>query len=498
MKPLFQALSAVLCFGAIRGKKKRLPMPPLAAAVLLALFWGALAACKAEEETGPAIEMLVQFYDTNQNYVEVPALTPPEGESEDAQAIRAINQELEELARYYRSVLELGGETLESTWCLCYPSETDRYVNLVLFQKDGFAAVNSDGGSIRTWCYDKEDKSPMELREALEQAGLTREQLLADLEQFVRAEQSGESGQSFDAEIQGFRMGEDGDAVFYLAVDLGTNRPLAGPNQLYLWEDGVFCPYDVTDAGGGAVPLVPAEEALDLEPPLWRQWYFAGEEPEGGFTKPPQDPPEEVLVRTALEDYLFLGEYGQAPQLTVLLDQPLGSQNLMVVRVEGYPHVGGLDNLVWGVWDRSTRSVVGEVYALRGDESAVSYWTQGEETCLLLTNNTVNHGYESSQGLYYFRFGPQGLEPISQLPQSARPAGVEVPEDEIFLAQHGEIPREIETARAGYWQDHLVQPNGQGVDLFTRTEGWDEAFPRGDCPQWSFAGHLPFGTDAED
>ena len=260
--------------------------------------------------------------------------------------------------------------------------------------------------------------------------------------------------------------------------------------QLYLWEDGTLRRYDAMTSGEETVPLVPAEECADLEPPLWRQWYFASGEPEGGFAQPDQDRPEEVLARTALEDYLWMtGE----PQLTVLLDYPLGNQSLIVVRVEGYPHAAGLDNLVWGVWDDSTRSVAGEAYFLRGDQSAISYWTEGEELHLLLTNCTVYQGYGTGGGLAYFRFGPQGLEPVSQLPRSARSTGVEVPEDAVFLNTDQGVTGADAAGASEYWYDHQVLPTVHGAELFVRTPGWEETYMRtGGLPQWTYMGYLPF------
>ena len=469
-------------------QKRRPPVWLLLLAVLVVLTCGGLVSCRTEREGNQRFQMVLQYYDVNQNYIEIPRLLALEGEEPD-EAMTDLNQELEELADYYRSVLELGGESLESAWCLLYPTETERYVNLVLFQKDEFSYINSGDGNVQTWCYDKGDGSLVTLREALELAGLSEDLLFSGLEQFVRS-QPGQEGLSCTTELRGFRIREDGGVVFYLTADLGTNDPYVGPMQLYLWEDGTLRRYDAMTSGEETVPLVPAEECADLEPPLWRQWYFAGGEPEGGFAQLDQDRPEEVLARTALEDYLWMtGE----PQLTVLLDYPLGNQSLIVVRVEGYPHAAGLDNLVWGVWDDSTRSVAGEAYFLRGDQSAISYWTEGEELHLLLTNCTVYQGYGTGGGLAYFRFGPQGLEPVSQLPRSARSTGVEVPEDAVFLNTDQGGTGADAAGASEYWYDHQVLPTVHGAELFVRTPGWEETYMRtGGLPQWTYMGYLPF------
>ena len=85
-------------------------------------------------------------------------------------------------------------------------------------------------------------------------------------------------------------MGGDGQPLFYLTARSDDREDSAadavsGAEHLYIWSAGTFTRYNPYDLHR-LPPLVPAEECLDLDPPLWRQWHFADEKPEGGFTSP--------------------------------------------------------------------------------------------------------------------------------------------------------------------------------------------------------------------
>ena len=76
--------------------------------------------------------------------------------------------------------------------------------------------------------------------------------------------------------------------MFYLAAmvdgrELENGGYLDEWARLYIWDEGEFSRYSWAIWAEGMYPLVPAEETDQLDPPLWNQWYFAGEEPEGGF-----------------------------------------------------------------------------------------------------------------------------------------------------------------------------------------------------------------------
>ena len=462
-------------------QKKRPPFLVLFLAAALVLFCGGLVSCQRQEAAPPGIAMAVQYDGGNGTCIEIPTLVPPEGETLD-QGAAAINQDLEELAQSYDWVWDSDEGSLVAAQCLFFPSETARYLNLTFLQTgDGYAG----DGNIYTWCYDKETRTQVTVQQALEQAGLSEEQLCSSLDQYVAGNPGFASPVvtpvplDSPAQIVGFRMAEDGRAVFYLSVTTDFVSTWSGGEyepwiHLYVWEDGSFTRYDYL--AQRTAPLVPAEELISMDPPLWCQRYFG------------RETPEELLARTALEDFLYVSP---SPQLTTLLDYPAGDQHLLVVQVDGFPHVAGLSNLVWGVWDAGTGRLAGETYALRGDHPVVSHWVQGENLYLLLSSSGVGQGYETGQGLYAFQFGPQGLERLTQLPDAARSAGVPLPEDREFLS--------AEEGAFDYWYQHKALPTVGGVEVFVRTEGWEQTFPQtGDLPQWTYEGYVPFSQAAAE
>ena len=90
--------------------------------------------------------------------------------------------------------------------------------------------------------------------------------------------------------LEGFRMGADGQPVFYLTARVddrndAVSDAVSGSDNLYIWSRGTFSRYGQY-AADDLQPLVPVEETMKLDPPLWCQWYFDGGEPEGGFAAP--------------------------------------------------------------------------------------------------------------------------------------------------------------------------------------------------------------------
>ena len=287
-------------------KKKRPPILFFLLACALALLCGGLVSCQSASDTsgdgsptaGPGIAMALQYYDTYLNYIEIPTLVPPEGEELD-QAAASINQELAELAREYAWTQDSPGEEAiyTSQQCLFYPAETERYLNLVFYLNDG---SYSNDGDIRTWCYDKEEHALVTTQQALERSGLTEDLLCSDLEQYVTHNTDDTLPGALtpvpiqrSAQILGFRIGSDGRAVFYLSVTTGFTPTDTGGEydpwmHLFCWDNGSFSRCDAS--AQEAAPLVPAEETLQLDPPLWSQWSFAGTGPKGGYASSAQGP----------------------------------------------------------------------------------------------------------------------------------------------------------------------------------------------------------------
>lgn len=310
-------------------QKKRPPALLLALSCALALTCGGLVSCQSAAGgsasdtgedtppiTGPGIAMAIQYYDTSLNYIEVPTLVPPDGGELD-EAASSINQDLELLAQEYAWVQDSPGEetVYTSQQCLFYPAETDRYLNLVLYQNDG--SYGSSGG-IRTWCYDKEEQTLVTTQQALELAGLTEDLLCSGLDEYVTNNTNNTLAYALtpvpiqkSAQIQGFRIGGDGHVVFYLSVTTDFVHTDTGGEydpwwHIYRWENGSFIHYD--PASWETVRLVPAEETLSLDPPLWCQWNFAGIGPKGGYHSSavgPYDSSQEAyaaVLRNLLQD----------------------------------------------------------------------------------------------------------------------------------------------------------------------------------------------------
>ena len=131
--------------------------------------------------------------------------------------------------------------------------------------------------------------------DALALAGLNEKALLDQVAEQMEPEMNPE-GQGYQIALhrltlEGFRIKADGQPVFYLTgrmddVDDAVLDAVSGVDQLFIWEDRAVTVYDQYSLNA---PLVPAEETDRLDPPLWNQWYFAGEEPVGGFV--PVDTP---------------------------------------------------------------------------------------------------------------------------------------------------------------------------------------------------------------
>ena len=262
------------------GPKKRPPFLLMVLIAALILLCGNLVAFRPLPAE-PVLVMETQYYDDHANYLEIPALALPAGEENEA--VEAINAGLAQLGEEYAFVKTNLGMSCQ---CTLYPSTTGRYINLVFFEDD---STYGNDGYVRSWAYDKKEGTQVTQEDALALADTAEEELCGALEELIAADPEDPRGMYEPADIVGFRIKADGKPVFYLSafVDRAT-----GENQvvweewdrLYIWEDGTFSRYSCMKLwGDGQYPLVPAEETDKLDPPLWNQWYFAGEEPAGGF-----------------------------------------------------------------------------------------------------------------------------------------------------------------------------------------------------------------------
>ncbi len=269
------------------GPKKRPPVLLMALIALLILLCGNLVAFRPWPAE-PILVMETQYYDNHHNYLELPMLALPAGEKNEA--VEAINAGLTQLGEQYAFI---NADPGMSRRCVLYPSTTDRYLNLVFFETSNDHSGNEGYGTVRSWVYDKKEGAQVTEEDALALAGTTREALLSDLEEAIANDPEDPRGLYPDTPdpitLMGFRLKADGQPVFYLSAYLDSRVLENGGYYTqwrcpYIWDEGEFSPYAcMFSPDFEQYPLVPAEETDKLDPPLWNQWYFAGEEPQGGF-----------------------------------------------------------------------------------------------------------------------------------------------------------------------------------------------------------------------
>lgn len=194
--------------------------------------------------------------------------------------------------------------------------------------------------------------------------------------------------------------------------------------------------------------------------------------------EPRNDPQAVKLAKLALRE----ADYPTNPVLTVLLRQTIGERTLLLVEVEGGPHIAGLKNLVLGVYDEQTDEFVGDTFAIHGDEPGyTSWWGEDSGLYLLWTNTIYYQGYGTSNGLGYFRFGSDGLEPIYALPTCALDSGV--------LTDPAQAEGMLRDGADGeFWSTRKARPVVGGIDLYEAEPNW---MP-GQGEQWSYVGFVPF------
>ena len=289
------------------GPKKRPPLPLIILTAAVCLLCGNLVSCQ-QRPAAPVIAMETQYYDTWGNYVEIPALLLPDGEENEA--VDAMNAALDGLRDQYSGPLTPSEESRENQ-CLFYPSTTGRYLNLLFYQDRFKTDLNT--GHVFSLVYDLKEGALVSAEDALALAGLNESALLEQVTRQVQSQLDQRTeeiavqiapeyqNQGFqltlhNLTLEGFRIKADGQPVFYLTgreddADDGVLDVVSGSEQLYIWEDRKVDAYDQYNV---TLPnLVPAGETDRLDPPLWNQWYFAGEEPEGGFVSryvPGEDP----------------------------------------------------------------------------------------------------------------------------------------------------------------------------------------------------------------
>lgn len=458
-------------------KKKRPPLWLMVLVGAVILLCGSLVSCQSQTQT-VSLSMDTQYYDAKENYIEIPVLTG------SGEGVTAINEALTQLKADYQSVLDGSDQTSGETQCLLYPTETERYLSLVFFRTKYRTDLVT--GHVTSLVYDKKTGQQVTLAQALELAGQTEEGLCQALAQqfdpIVQKDNPDADVCIQNQALEGFRMGSDGQPVFYLTArtddrDDSVQDTVSGCEDLYIWQGGSFIRYDqynVTEPQ----PLVPAEECLDLDPPLWRQWYFAGDQPEGGFSSASGLSDAERTLLQALYEALN----GDIAADTM---EEAAPALLQAASLDGYTLAAASFQD-----SHSTYLVIGSIQEATGEFTAPAYVTSGQGGIPHIRMFLLN---ETPSLLYTFNSMSQGL--------SQGEAGVlSLTEGSLSWSWpvEGDILREGSQAQAdyaAYWDDHLALLSPGGVDVFVQT---NHDAVNGDGPQWVLDHNEQFYAVPED
>lgn len=254
-----------------KGQHRRPAFVILALVLLVILSCGWFFSFGAKAR-GLTVVMETQYYDSQGNCIEIPAVAPAGGG--EAPGAAALNQALDDLRSQYRLVLggTLSGPAGLENCCLFYLTQTDRYYNF-LFYRDEFR-TDLSCGHVTALVYDRRKDALVTLADALTLAGQTEDglcQALADqYDPQLKQENPAADLCIQNQQVEGFRMGADGKVLFYLTAriddrDDSVQDAVSGGDHLYIWSSGVFTQYDEEQ------PLVPEEECAAFDPPLYWQ-----------------------------------------------------------------------------------------------------------------------------------------------------------------------------------------------------------------------------------
>ncbi len=444
-------------------KKKRPPLWLMVLVGAVILLCGSLVSCQSQTQT-VSLSMDTQYYDARENYIEIPVLTG------SGEGVTAINEALTQLKADYQSVLDGSDQTPGENQCLLYPSETECYLSLVFFRTEYRTDLVT--GHVTSLVCDKKTGQQVTLAQALELAGQTEEALCQALAQqfdpIVQKDNPDADVCIQKQALEGFRMGSDGQPVFYLTArtddrDDSVQDTVSGCEDLYIWQGGSFTRYDqynVTEPQ----PLVPAEECLVLDPPLWRQWYFEGGQPEGGFSSASGLSEAERTLLQALYDALngdIAADTMEEAAPTLLQSASLDGYTLAAASFRDDYSV----YLVIGSYEEASGKLTDPtlVASTRGGAPHTRLFLQDGTPSLLYTLNGM------SQGLLY---GDSGV--------------VQLRDGKLFWIWPVEgnimqLGTQAQTDYFPYWADHLALMSPGGVDVFVQT---DNAVVNGDGPQW--------------
>lgn len=253
------------------------------------------------------------------------------------------------------------------------------------------------------------------------------------------------------------------------------------------YQSGELCTLSISQFQAGDMVIVSLYEsqlttAKDDRAQAHQVQLGTQRDPGGSAIVP--DPLVEGLAGLALGD----DPSRDSSDLTPLLYHSIDDLALMLVEVEGDSHVTGLDCLVLGVWNEQTEQFTGPAYTMGGDQADYTTWVGEDDALYLLwTNGSVYQGEEVSQGLGWFRFDSQGLQPIYQLPDCAVKAGIlpDTPGARALL-----LPMRDDRNSKTFWYSHKAVLRQGGFDLYAKNPLWSASRPdQGE--QWLFQGFVP-------
>lgn len=477
-----------------QGQKKRPALLVMVLAAAIIALCGSIAAF-SPSAAAPVVAMQLQHYDQMGNYIEIPILCADSGElSDDAQA---INAQLTALAQEYQDYLsQVDGTQTGYRRCLFYPSTTRRFLNLIFHQND---SSGENYNRIFTLVYDLEQHRLFSLDQALELAGVSQEEVLSAIPGLP-------ANQQFTSqEISGFRICSDGQVEFYLGTKycFTSSSSLHEYPALFLWSQGTCTefdyPYNPVEYPEENPPLVPAAQTDQLSPALWNQWYFAGQEPEGGFSGL-----YSVMSEEALAHLLFLqghqrqfgDEAAPAPigGAQLLFSQAGESVTLGAASYTPGAHAGGFGNLVIGAFDNGTLELAAGPFFRFGDDPKLTVWTGADGATYLLGSSVyTSSGSSSCSGLLFLRFDGHTLEELTVLPDRAVYSGQPLPE-----GWQQSLLLDPEAGSGDFWYDYLAVPFTGGADLFRRNPDYTPFGGSGLLlPQWLYQGRLTLDSQPQ-
>lgn len=446
-----------------KGQHRRPAFVILALALLVILSCGWFFSFGARAR-GLTVVMETQYYDSQGNCIEIPAVAPAAGG--EAPGAAALNQALDDLRSQYRLVLggTLSGPAGLENCCLFYLTQTDRYYNF-LFYRDEFR-TDLSCGHITALVYDRRKDALVTLADALTLAGQTEDGLCRALaEQYdpqLKQENPAADLCIQNQQVEGFRIGADGKVLFYLTAriddrDDSVQDAVSGGDHLYIWSKGAFTQYDEEQ------PLVPEEECAAFDPPLYWQRRQEGR-PQVGFTPVDWSDQARQLLRMTAEGFDLLYNC----EITVPLRITQGPHTLLMARMQGAPHTAGLDDLAIGVWDSDSGSFVGDTYFLPGDDARFTTWTEDGADYLLCANTAMWQGYEDGSALRFLRFENGRLQPICDLPAAVQTCSAVdwTTEEARAMLQ----PLDPDNAADRFWQDRKAIPVGTASTCMSATQ----------------------------